>query len=248
MATIIAPPPLHMIRAELDLAAFHRWAGGRGIFGGQVFDEGFAMHKLLRESFGEIAPQPFRIIAPRGGTRGSLYGYSEVDASALREASGVYACPLQAKILPPAHIDAKRMPAEWDAGRRLGFEVLTRPTVRIARARRGVSAGSEIDAFVAALPQCEGERADIARESVYAEWLGARLERGGARLEEARLASFRRTRAVRRLGKAASEGPHAVMRGTLVVEDAALFGKALAGGIGRHRAYGYGMVLLRPAR
>lgn len=248
MTAIIGAPPLYMIRADLDLAAFHRWAGGRGIFGGNVFDEGFAMHKLLRESFGDVAPQPFRIIAPRGGTRGSLYGYSDVGADALREASGMYACPLQAKILRADGIDSKRMPAEWDAGRRLGFEILTRPTVRIARARKSVSAGSEIDAFVAALPEREDERADLARESVYAEWLGARLERGGARLEEARLASFRRTRAVRRLGKAASEGPHAVMRGRLVVEDAALFGKALAGGIGRHRAYGYGMLLLRPAR
>ena len=248
MTTAIGAAALYMIRAELDLAAFHRWAGGRGIFGGQVFDEGFAMHKLLRESFGDVAPQPFRIIAPRGSTRGSLYGYSDVGAEELREASGMYACPLQAKILPADGIDGKRMPAEWDAGRRLGFEILTRPTVRIARARKNVSAGSEIDAFVAALPQCKDERADLARESVYAEWLRARLERGGARLEEARLASFRRTRAVRRLGKAASEGPHAVMRGRLVVEDAALFGKALAGGIGRHRAYGYGMLLLRPAR
>lgn len=246
MTTAIAAPPLYMIRAELDLNAFHRWAGGRGIFGGHVFDEGFAMHKLLRESFGDAAPQPFRIIAPRGCSRGSLYGYSEVGADELRAAAETFACPLQAKILPPARIDAKRMPADWKAGRRLGFEILTRPVTRGARVPGGKV--QEHDAFLAALPQCKDDRTAPARETVYAGWLAARLERGGARMEEARLASFRRTRAVRRLGRAASEGPHAVMRGTLVVEDAALFGRTLAGGIGRHKAYGYGMLLLRPAR
>ena len=246
MTTAIAAPPLYMIRAELDLAAFHRWAGGRRIFGGHVFDEGFAMHKLLVESFGDSAPKPFRIIAPRGSTCGSLYGYSEADADALRDASDRYACPLQAKILPPERIDAKRMPAEWDAGRRLGFEILTRPVVRGGRVPGGKP--QERDAFIAALPQCKDECADLTREAAYADWLAARLERGGARLEEARLASFRRTRAVRRVGRAASEGPHAVMRGTLTITDAARFGGMLAGGVGRHKAYGYGMLLLRPAR
>ena len=246
MTTAIAAPPLYMIRAELDLNAFHRWAGSRGIFGGHVFDEGFAMHKLLRESFGELAPQPFRIIAPRGCTRGSLYGYAEADADALRDESAACACPLQAKILPASRIDSKRMPAEWDVGRRLGFEILTRPVTRAARDSGGKM--QEWDAFIAALPQCKDDRTAPAREDVYADWLAARLERGGARLEEARLASFRRTRAVRRLGRAASEGPHAVMRGTLAIEDAALFGGMLAGGVGRHKAYGYGMLLLRPAR
>lgn len=246
MTTAIAAPPLYMIRAELDLNAFHRWAGGRRIFGGNVFDEGFAMHKLLRESFGDSAPQPFRIIAPRGCSRASLYGYSEADADELRAASETFACPLQAKILPPDGIDAKRMPAEWNAGRQLGFEILTRPVTRGSRVPGGKV--QEHDAFLAALPQCKDERTDISREEVYADWLAARLERGGARMEEARLASFRRTRAVRRIGRNASEGPHAVMRGILTIADADLFGKTLAGGIGRHKAYGYGMLLLRPAR
>lgn len=52
-------------------------------------------------------------------------------------------------------------------------------------------------------------------------------------MEEAWLASFLRARAARRLGRAASEGPHRVMRGTLAIEDAALFFKKLAACIGR---------------
>ena len=38
------------------------------------------------------------------------------------------------------------------------------------------------------------------------------------------------------------------MRGILTITDAAAFSNLLARGVGRHRAYGYGMLLLRPAR
>ena len=85
------------------------------------------------------------------------------------------------------------------------------------------------------------------RENVYVEWLSARFARGGARLEEARLRSFQRVRVVRKLRKHAPEGPDAVMQGTLEVTDPEEFAKLVADGVGRHRAYGYGMLLLRPA-
>ena len=66
-------------------------------------------------------------------------------------------------------------------------------------------------------------------------------------MESAELRSFQRTRAVRKLRARHSEGPDAVMRGVLTITDAAAFTALLAQGIGRHRAYGYGMLLLRPA-
>ena len=89
------------------------------------------------------------------------------------------------------------------------------------------------------------------REQVYAEWLSAQLERrGGASLdvEQTKLVSFQRTRAIRKLHARHSEGPDAVMRGTLTITDPVAFAALLAQGVGRHRAYGYGMLLLRPAR
>ena len=36
------------------------------------------------------------------------------------------------------------------------------------------------------------------------------------------------------------------MRGNLIVSDPAAFAQLLTRGIGRHRAYGFGMLLLRP--
>ena len=42
------------------------------------------------------------------------------------------------------------------------------------------------------------------------------------------------------------EGPDATVHGTMTVTDPTAFARLLAHGVGRHRAYGYGMLLLRP--
>ena len=242
-----ATSPLCMIRADLDIREFHRWAGIRGLISRSAFDEGFAMHCLLTESFGELAPRPFRVIIPRdrGRRTGTLYGYARCDADDLRDAAALHCDPLQAKILPPSRIDSKPMPAEWQTGKRLGFEALVRPVIR--RARGSERAGSECDAFQAEAERHGKGEMSRSREEVYTDWLRDRLEsRGAAQLENATLAMFQRTRAIRKLHGRPSEGPHALMRGTLTVSDASEFGRLMASGLGRHKAYGYGMLLLRP--
>ena len=274
--TAPATATLHMIRADIDALQFRRWMGSR-----RIVDDDHAMHCLLTECFGVsynadcnpegIAPRPFRLMLPRDGRRGTLYGYSRADADALREMASVCACPLQEKAMSPASIDSKPMPSEWQTGRRLGFEVRIRPVVRLQReldrvprgklrlfreiARSGkreykLRPGAECDAYqheAMMYPKGEMKRS---RETVYAEWLQKRIEcKGGAALdlETVKMASFRRTRAVRKLHQRYSEGPDALMRGELEITDGAKFAEILAGGIGRHKAYGYGMLLLRPA-
>ena len=234
---------LQMIRAEVNVRDFQRWMGMR-----RLQDPDHGMHCLLTECFGpDLAPRPFRAIFPRGGSRGCLYGYGLAGADDLREAAGVYADPLQARIIPPHSIDSKPMPAEWTSGNRLGFEVRVRPIVRRTD-KADTRPGKEWDAFqLEAERHPQGEMAR-SREEVYTDWLRKQFDgRGGATLESATLTSFQRTRAVRRLHSRYSEGPDALMRGTLEVTDGPAFAKLLAGGVGRHRAYGYGMLLLRPA-
>jgi CRISPR system Cascade subunit CasE len=58
--------------------------------------------------------------------------------------------------------------------------------------------------------------------------------------------AFQRVQSFRKLHSRYCEGPDAVMRGNLIVSDPAAFAQLLARGIGRHRAYGFGMLLLRP--
>ena len=234
---------LQMIRAEIGVRDFQRWMGMR-----RLQDPDHGMHCLLTECFGrDLAPRPFRAIFPRGGSRGCLYGYGSAGADELREAAGAYADPLQYRIIPSHSIDSKPMPAEWTAGKRLGFEVRVRPIVRRTD-KADTRPGKEWDAFQLEAEQHPKGEMVRSREEVYADWLRRQIEgRGGATLESATLASFQRTRAVRKLHSRYSEGPDALMHGTLEITDGPPFARLLAGGIGRHRAYGYGMLLLRPA-
>ena len=240
---------LHMIRANMDILEFHRWADNKGFIEHGALDEGFAMHCLLKESFGELAPKPFRLIIPRnrGGRTGTLYGYAECDSEALRDAAATFCDPLQEKVLPPSSISSKLVSSAWKSGQQLGFEVLVRPTIR--RARGSNRAGTEWDAFQAEAELHPKGGMMRTREDVYTDWLRKRLEaNGAARLEEATLDMFQRLSTVRKLHSRASEGPHALMHGSLTIIDTSLFSRMLAQGIGRHKSYGYGMLLLRPAR
>lgn len=240
----VSSQSLFMIRAEVALREFRRWMGIR-----RLHDADHAMHCLLTESFGELAPRPFRLLMPRGQARGVLYGYARVEDSDLRGTATAYADPVQVRILPSDRIASKPMPVEWRSGRQLGFEVRVRPTVRRSR-NADFRPGKECDAFaLEASRHAQGEMPQ-SRESVYADWLSGQFERrGGAQLDRARtrLASFHRTRAVRKRHARYSEGPDAVMRGVLTITDPDAFSNLLVNGIGRHRAYGYGMLLLRPA-
>jgi CRISPR system Cascade subunit CasE len=149
----------------------------------------------------------------------------------------------------------------WAFGRKLGFEVRVRPVVR--RDRPGDrDAACERDAFQVAYHQAEADGTGAAielprRESVYRAWLAGRVGRlGGARLIEdsIRLVAFQRLRVARRRAADASgrrpltptEGPDAVLAGVLEVTDGPAFTSLLRRGIGRHRAFGFGMLLLRP--
>lgn len=240
----IVPQSLFMIRTEIAVREFRRWMGIR-----RLQDADHAMHCLLTESFGELAPRPFRLIMPRGQARGVLYGYAQVEDKALRDAADAYADPSQLRILSADRIASKPMPLLWRTGKRLGFEVRIRPV-----ARRSKNADNrprkEWDTFqLEAIRYPKGEMPH-SRETVYTDWLSDQFDRrGGAQLDRDRttLVSFQRTRAVRKLHARHSEGPDAVMRGALTVTDPDAFSNLLAHGIGRHRAYGYGMLLLRPA-
>ena len=235
--------PLQMVRAEIGVREFHRWMGIR-----QLRDADHGMHCLLVESFGgDLAPKPFRLILPRGGSRGCLYGYGRAGAEELRDAASAYADPLQCRALPASSIDSKPMPSEWPVGKRLGFEARVRPIVRRTD-KAECRPGKEWDAFqLEAIRYPKGEM-PRSREEVYTDWLSRQLDgRGGAALESATLQLFQRTRAVRKRQSRYSEGPDALMRGVLTVTDGQAFAELLARGVGRHRAYGYGMLLLRPA-
>jgi len=245
---------LHLIEAPLDPRALHRWSEDRGFGGRGPFDEGRALHHLLSEAFGPGVTQPFRLMPAPGGQGGTLYAYARYDAATLQERASATATPGTAEALAVDRLRSVPRPAaHWRAGQRLGFDLRLRPVVRLRAAIPGTSFGKgrEIDAFLAEALQHHGgdaggmEATGRTRQAVYLDWLANRLG-PAATLDRAasRLASFRRSRAHR--GGRLIEGPDAVIHGTFTIDDPTAFADRLARGVGRHRAYGYGMLLLRP--
>ena len=251
---------LTLVRVPIDTPALARWAGERGWVRRRGnftdFDEGRALHHLVDEVFGPGALRPFRLLVPPRRRSGYLYAYSALDADALCTASRVQSLPDHLGVLSPDRLQGKAMPNDWHAGQRLGFDARVRPVRRLTKNLEGPSGligkkGAEIDAFlVAALRRHPGQPDGMAgegrtREAVYLDWLAERLApAAGLEGPSSRLARFRRVRVAR--GKSGPEGPDATIHGTLTVSDPDSFAALLARGVGRHRAYGYGMLLLRP--
>lgn len=261
-------PPVHLVRTRIDRLALSLFAARTGTLDD---DLGYAVHLALRRRFGAAGPQPFRLMDPDDANPGvqRLLAYA-VDPAALAmppalpdpdgdwpdvaAVAGVFSEPFE----------ARSMPRDWPVGTVLQFDLRLRPVrrhrrhgplVQAMRQQRGKPpVGVERDVFQLAVEGLERGIHDETREGVYARWLAERLA-PAAHLEDARLAAFARTRLLRgadgggdrgRRGRG-TEGPDASMSGRLRIVDGPAFGELLARGIGRHRAFGFGMLLLRPA-
>ena len=236
---------LQLVSLPIPLQPFRSWAANRG-FG---VDEGLALHHLLSETFGKSALQPFRLMVAPGGKVGSLYAYARSDAEDLRRIAAECALPEALKACELENLASKSMPDLWKSGRRLAFDLKTWPVKRLLKAAGVFPKGAEVDAYLAealrATPQAPPREERQAREDIYRNWLKERLG-DAAQLEGAKMVRYER-RAILRGGQR-REGPEAVWHGELRVLDAEKFAARLASGVGRHAAYGYGMLLLRPAR
>jgi len=123
--------------------------------------------------------------------------------------------------------------------------------------------GGERDAFEAQIDQAEPPprtpgASHAARADIYGAWLASRLapdrnapERRAATVKAVRLVSFTRTRLTTRQTAGAGraplvEGPDAVLHARIAINYPAAFQAVLERGVGRHRAFGFGMLLLAP--
>ena len=234
----------HLIHLQPDLKRLLPWAQRQGLIPdkGQG-DLGYAFHAALRVAFADLAPQPFSFRSDQG-----LLAYT-THAEAMRLAVAM-ANPEVADILgldvtPQSRgLRIRPFPTSWKLGQLLSFEVRVRPVVR--------KDNKEIDAFLSAAQRMPD--AVLSREAVYADWLKRQFE-DVADLHEIRMTEFSLSAVVRRAApqgegarpKLPVPGPDAVFTGVLQVRDSAAFAALVARGIGRHRAFGFGMLLLKPA-
>lgn len=235
-------------------------------------DEGYGWHAILAAAFGELAPKPF-LVVEKPERPVQILGYTSVQRREdLLEIARLQAEPFVYDALGVETFAIKPIPATFEPGQRFGFEVRVRPTVRQDYRDRKTDAvdrrrSRERDAFLAAVDaeaKPRGDRPEINRVDVYRAWLAARLGTA-AKLDHSsyKIVQLRRTmllrprqdggRELKTVGllKRGAEGeqggsPDAVMQGTLVVSEPDAFQALLARGIGRHLAFGFGMLLLRP--
>ncbi|MGR6035176.1 MAG: type I-E CRISPR-associated protein Cas6/Cse3/CasE [Candidatus Nitrosoglobus sp.] len=234
---------LQLMRCQPDPIALATWATRHGLLSPDG-DYGYALHALLTAAFGGQAPKPFCYLEERQG----LLAYTNSNLDSLRKLARL-AAPAVARVLRLDSLDSRLFPSNWRAGQRLGFEVRVRPVIR-------TSTGRERDAYLSVLEAAPEKDNAPPREAVYMDWLNRQFQVGdAAKIAYARMDGFRLTRVVRKSRNNAEScrsrniaGPDVLFRGELQVVDNIAFSRLVARGVGRHRAFGFGMLLLKPAR
>ena len=251
-----------LIYIPLNMRKFKRWAGRRGMIQRSVFDEGLALHTLLSSVFGKSTLQPFRLFASDRRIAATLYAYADLDAANLKETAEFTATPDCLEVINTRQILSKQMRLDFPNGQILGFDVRVRPVRRLmndlldSQSGKTLTKGSEIDAFrvhvLRLYPNgwnndtASSNRMEQSRSKIYIEWLIERLsDSTEIQLQNCHLVRFQRNRIYRNQG-VSIEGPDACIQGSLTVKQSSEFAKKVCNGIGRHKAYGYGMLMLRP--
>lgn len=234
-----------LMRLQPDAKALAVWATRHGVLSPDG-DYGYALHGLLSAAFGEQAPKPFRYLGGRQG----LLAYTEASLDVLRMNASL-ATPDVARALGLDDFDAREFPIVWKSGQMLGFEVRVRPVVR-------AKDGRERDAFLHAIGDMPAEENGgmSQRAAIYSEWLSKQFKADdAASIIEVQMDAFSLTRVLRKDGASengkrkacAVTGPDVVFKGRIQVGNSEAFARLLARGVGRHRAFGFGMLLLKPA-
>ncbi|MGC4121408.1 MAG: type I-E CRISPR-associated protein Cas6/Cse3/CasE [Myxococcales bacterium] len=212
-------------------------------------DDGYLAHCILKELWQDKAPGPF--VLRGSGRHVDVWGYSHADAAALAAHARSFGDPSLLGVIDDlGAIASKAMPV-FESGQRIGFHLRSCPVVRLAKGAGGHRAGAEVDAFLARCFKV-GKEVAVSREEVYREWLLARLggpEESGVQVERVGVAAFarecltRRTHAEEREAKRL-ERPDVRFDGDLVVADGARLAKLIERGVGRHRAFGFGALVV----
>lgn len=241
--------PLYLIHTRPDPQRLAAWAARHRLLDSQG-DMGYALHALLHAAFGDQAPQPFRYVDVDQG----LLAYTSTSAVELTQRAALADVEVAAALglgesSQHAGLSARSFPTSWNVGHTLGFEVRVRPIIREGKT------GRERDAFLAAVDKAPD--AELDRSGVYVQWLRELFARQkGAELLDARVLRYQQLGVTRRTQKGSTDnsrqsrlvsGPDVVVSGQLRVTDSQSFATLLSSGVGRHRAFGFGLLLLRSA-
>jgi len=236
-------------------------------------DIGYQIHALLAACFGKLAPALFTL-DPEGRGRGQttpVLAYGTTPWESLLEHARATAQVQAYNAIIWGESACKPMPDSWRSGASYHYSVRVCP---VRRRKRENGSSREVDAFLAspALDPSDSRPVLLRRQAVYEAWLREQVEgrnvdtstktewQGGAHIETCSLVSFRLARFLRHDAsrslvpvpdprraerQGASGRPDATLSGVLTVTDGSRFARLLARGVGRHRAFGFGMLLLK---
>lgn len=230
--------PINLMKADLDMSNLAKYGAEQ-----RHSDPDRTAHCLLAESFGkESMPKPFVIKTRQenGHLLGSILAYTPLSEHELRAAAEVNQKLAHAAVMSPRSIATVNVGSNWEKGQTLLFEVRVRPTKR-SSSRDVKNPGSEQDIYLGAPP-------DMTRAEAYCQWVSNLLLKQGCLQTEPdsmAMVQFANRRVRRQNSSRWIFGPDATITGAATVIDAVQMMAALSGGIGRHKGYGYGMLLVR---
>jgi len=227
---------LYMVRIPVVIPRLLRFAFEQDI---RQEEEGlgYSLHVWLAALFGRAAPKPFRFFERTS----ELLAYSPLSHTELLERAQAFAPALAWSALEAEGAASKPMPACWRVGQRLRAEALVCPVSRVDN--------DEKDVYLRALDRQGAQAAP--RAAVYSQWFIAQWK-GAVHFEHVQLLGMTsRSRMLRRARNGANrlrvvERPQALFGADVEIADPERFAALLARGIGRHRAFGFGMILLSP--
>lgn len=202
-----------------------------------VIDNGYAVHACLNEVFREHAPSPFAIVGSNG-KRLDVLAYSNYSIEQLKEDAKTDSLPYAYECI------------DWDAMRSKKMPLLPKESVfdfkiRMCPVRRQKK--KELDVYLSEVFSKRSSSLD--RLETYSNWFAELLtakcgaESAELKVEAFRLASLERRdsdRVIKRLRR-----PDVTFSGTLMIRDEEQFYRSLSKGFGRHKAFGFGMILLK---
>jgi CRISPR-associated protein Cas6/Cse3/CasE subtype I-E len=195
-------------------------------------DESLVVKTVLTEGLGGAVIRPWRILGQHGQHL-TVLGYTEgLDADVLNQRLSLGLPSLQTAIT----VAGSAPLAVPQAGQSFRFRIRCVPLISVTGARTR-------DAYTYECTKA-GTSNGIDRAEAYARYLQERLP--GATASDTTLDGFQLMSMVRRKQQGWSTGrfPMAELSGVLTVDDPAAFMGPLANGVGRMRAYGFGMLRL----
>jgi hypothetical protein len=232
-------PPTTLRMGQLQIDLRRAQAHAASVLGWRhdvLGDDGLIVKTILTEAFGGPLLRPWRIERIHAGIA-TLLAYTETDPERL---ASLYSASLPSVQAAVTVVGAASVAIQ--TGVRYPFSIRLCPAIRVTP-REGVRHG-ERDAFLVAVDRNPDQHHD--RLQVYAEYLASRLP--GAELMSVEATQAPRLKPMFRPGNnrklARKTLPDASLAGTLRTTDAATLVAAMRAGIGRQRAYGYGMLRL----